>query len=295
MYQESMVLGFPDYHLQAKNLAHLLQIDYAEVEVHRFPDSESNLKLPVDLPSTLIICRSLNCPNDKLIELYFTVKSARDKGCERIILVAPYLCYMRQDKAFEPGEVVSQRMVGKFLSGLVDEVITVDPHLHRVKKLDDVIKTTKAVTLSAAPLLGNFIALQVSEPLIVGPDEESAQWVKQVAEPHGFDYLIGEKTRHSDREVDIVLPELDIERRNIVLVDDMASTGKTLKNATTQLRALGVKNIYCAVTHALFVENAYNELLEAGVKEIWSTDSLTHSSNCISLALLLSKAIQLDE
>jgi len=294
MFEEPLVLGFPDYRLQSKNLAHLLKVDYAEVEIHRFPDGESNLKLPVDLPSTLIICRSLNSPNDKLIELYFTVKAAREKGCEHIILVAPYLCYMRQDKAFEPGEVVSQRMVGKFIGSLVDEVITVDPHLHRVKKLDDVIKTKRTTTLSAASLIGNFIALQVSEPLIVGPDEESTQWVKQVAEPHGFDYLIGEKTRYNDRNVDIVLPDLDIERRNIVLVDDMASTGRTLINVTQQLKGFGVKNIYCAITHALFVENSYNDLLEAGVKEVWSSDSLTHSSNCISLALMISKAIQLE-
>jgi len=293
MYDQPLVLGYPDYRLQAKNLAHLLQLEYAEVEIHRFPDGESKLKLPVELPSTLIICRSLDTPNDKLIELFFTVKAARDKGCEYIILIAPYLGYMRQDKAFQPGEVVSQRMVGKFLTGLVDEIITVDPHLHRVKKLDDIVKVKRCVTLSAAPLIGNLIALQVSEPLVVGPDEESSQWVKQVVEPHGFDYLIGEKTRHNDREVDIVLPELDIERRNIVLVDDMASTGKTLINATMQLRSLGVKNIYCAVTHPLFVESAYNELLEAGIKEIWSTDSLSHRSNCISLASLLAGAIEL--
>jgi len=294
MFEDPIVLGFPDYRLQAKNLARLLQLEYAEAQLHRFPDGESMLKLPVELPSTMIICRSLDSPNDKLIELFFTVKAARDKGCEYIILVAPYLCYMRQDKAFEPGEVVSQRMVGKLLGTLVEEVITVDPHLHRVKKLEDIIRCKRTVTLNAAPLLSNLISLQVSSPLIVGPDEESEQWVKQIAIPQGFDYLVGEKTRHSDREVDIVLPSLDIESRNVVLVDDMASTGKTLICVAQQLKTLGVKNMYCAVTHALFVENSYDELLEAGVKEIWSTDSVTHSSNCVSLASTLAEAINLD-
>ena len=294
MFEDPIVLGFPDYRLQAKSLAHLLKLEYKEVELHRFPDGESKLKLPVELPSTLIICRSLDGPNDKLIELFFTVKTARDKGCEYIILVAPYLCYMRQDKAFQPGEVVSQRMIGKLIGSLVEEVITVDPHLHRIKKLEDIIRCKRAVTLSAAPLLGNLISLQVSEPLLVGPDEESEQWVKQVADLHGFDYLIGEKTRHSDREVDIVLPELDIENRNVVLIDDMASTGRTLINIAQQFKGIGAHNIFCAVTHALFVENAYDDLLSAGVKEIWSTDSVTHKSNCVPLASLLAEAINLD-
>ncbi|MGD8559415.1 MAG: ribose-phosphate diphosphokinase, partial [Gammaproteobacteria bacterium] len=249
--------------------------------------------LPIDIPSTVIICRSLNSPNDKLIELYFIVKELRQKGCERIILVAPYLCYMRQDKAFEPGEVVSQRWVGKLLSHLVEEVITVDPHLHRIKKLDDIIKTRRAVTLSAAELIGNFISLRVAEPLIIGPDEESEQWVQQIAALQGFDYVVGEKTRRGDREVDIVLPPSDVAGHDIVMVDDMASTGKTLINTARQLRDLGANNIYCAVTHALFVDNAYDELLAAGVKEVWSTDSITHDTNCIALSTVLADAIQL--
>lgn len=293
MFFEPLLLGFPDYQLQGKNLARLLKIEYAEVELHQFPDGESKIRLPVDIPSTVVICRSLDSPNNKLIELFFIVKELRQKGCERIILVAPYLCYMRQDKAFEPGEAVSQRWVGKFLSGLVEEVITVDPHLHRVKTLEDIVKVKRAITLSAAPLIGNLISLQVSNPLIIGPDEESKQWVEQIAELHDFNYIVGDKTRLGDKDVNVVLPPSDVEDRNVVLVDDMASTGKTLINTAQQLIEMGVENLYCAITHPLFIGEAYEELLAMGVKEIWSTDSVTHASNCISLASLLAEAIDL--
>ena len=291
MYGDTLLLGFPDYQLQAKNLARLLKVDFAEVEIHTFPDGESKIKLPAVIPDKIIICRSLNFPNEKLIELFFIAKAARQKGCEHITLIAPYLCYMRQDKAFEPGEIISQRMAGKFISSLVDEVITVDPHLHRINNLEEVIKTKRTVTLSAAPLISNHISLQVSDPLIVGPDEESEQWVKQVAEIHGYDYMVAEKTRHSDREVDIVIPASDVENRNVVLVDDVASTGKTLINAAQQLLENGVGSIYCAVTHALFIEDSYQELLSMGIKEIWSTDSVAHPSNCMSLASLIAESV----
>ncbi len=293
MYHEPLVLGFPDYQLQAKNLAHLLNVEYEEAELHHFPDGESKIRLPIDIPSTVIICRSLDSPNNKLIELFFTTKELRQKGCERIILVAPYLCYMRQDKEFQPGEAVSQRWVGKLLASLVDEVITVDPHLHRVKKLDDIVKNIRTVTLSATSLVGNQISLQVANPLIVGPDEESKQWVEQIARLHDFDYLVGDKTRLGDREVNVVLPPSDVKDRSVVLVDDMASTGRTLIHAAQQLVDLGVENLYCAITHALFVGESYDELLATGVKEVWSTDSVSHPSNCISLASLLADAIQL--
>jgi len=291
MYGDTLLLGFPDYQLQAKNLARLLKVDFAEVEIHTFPDGESKIKLPAVIPDKIIICRSLNFPNDKLIELFFIAKAARQKGCEHITLLAPYLCYMRQDKAFEPGEIISQRMAGKFISSLVDEIITVDPHLHRINNLEEVIKTKRTVTISAAPLISNHISLQVSDPLIVGPDEESEQWVKQVAEIHGYDYMIAEKTRHSDRDVDIVIPTSDVENRNVVLVDDVASTGKTLMNAAHQLIENGVSSIYCAVTHALFIENSYQELLSMGIKEIWSTDSVSHPSNCMSLTSLIADSV----
>ncbi|HEY5604022.1 MAG TPA: ribose-phosphate diphosphokinase [Gammaproteobacteria bacterium] len=293
MFHEPMLLGFPDYQLQAKNLARLLKIEYADAELHHFPDGESKIRLPVDIPSTVVICRSLDSPNNKLIELFFTVKELRQKGCEHIILAAPYLCYMRQDKEFQPGEAVSQRWVGRLLASLFDEVITVDPHLHRVKKLDDIIKTKRVVSLSAASLIGNQIALRVADPLIIGPDEESKQWVEQIAQLHQFNYLVGDKTRMGDREVNVVLPPSDVKDRSVVLVDDMASTGNTLINTARQLKNLGVNNIYCAITHALFVGESYQELLATGVKEVWSTDSVSHPSNCISLASLLAEAIKL--
>ena len=294
MYGDTLLLGFPDYRLQAKNLARILSVDFAEVVIHSFPDGESKITIPSTIPDKIIICRSLNNPNEKLLELYFIVKAARQKGCEHITLVTPYLCYMRQDKAFSPGEIVSQRMTGKFISSLVDEVVTVDPHLHRIDNLEEVIKTKRVTTLSAAHLIANHISLQISDPLIVGPDEESGQWAQKIAENQGYSYVVAEKTRHGDRAVDIVLPDFNIEDRNVVVIDDVASTGQTIISAVQQLRDHGVTNIFCAVTHALFVGDSYEELLATGVKAVWSTDSVTHPSNCISLASLIADAMKAD-
>jgi len=127
-----MLLGFADYRPQAESLANALGLPYREVEVHRFPDTECKLRLPSGLPERVVICRSLDRPDTKLVELLLTSATARELGARELTLVAPYLCYMRQDTAFQPGEAISQRIIGRFLAELFDSLITVDPHLHRV-------------------------------------------------------------------------------------------------------------------------------------------------------------------
>ena len=111
-----MLLGFADYRHQAAALAEALALPCREVALHRFPDGESKVTLPSTLPERVLICRSLDRPNDKLIELLLTARTARLCGARQLILIAPYLCYMRQDKAFHPGEAVSQTLVGAFLA-----------------------------------------------------------------------------------------------------------------------------------------------------------------------------------
>ena len=153
---DSLLLGFPEYAAPAQRLAKALHCPYEQVEVHRFPDGESKLRLPPTLPRHVIVCRSLDHPNDKLIELLLTAETARAAGAEQLTLVAPYLCYMRQDMAFHPGEAVSQRIIGRWLADLFDTVITVDPHLHRIDQLSEVIPASRSVTLSAGPRSSPF-------------------------------------------------------------------------------------------------------------------------------------------
>lgn len=289
----TLVLGFSDYQPQASNLANALEIAWDDVIIHRFPDSESKIKLPEKLATHIILCRSLNQPNDKLIELLLVAKTARNMGCKKLSLVAPYLCYMRQDAAFSPGEAISQQIVGPWLGELFDEIITVDPHLHRVNNLDEVLNTQSATCITASELIGNHIKHRLDNPLLAGPDEESLQWVKQVANTHGFDYIVGKKTRTGDRSVKIEFPQTDFQGLDVVLVDDIASTGQTLLAAVVQIKNGGAKSIHCLVTHALFVDNVVNKLKQAGVDQIWSTDSVNHPSNEIALAPLLAGAINI--
>jgi len=286
-----MILSFDDYELQSRKLAESLSMECHIIQRHRFPDGEHKLTLPSSLPDHVIFCRSLDHPNEKLLELLLAAKTARQLGAKELTLVAPYLCYMRQDKAFSPGEVVSQGIIGNFLADLFDDVITIDPHLHRIQYLDQAVPTKNAIALSATSLMTKFLLEHIDNPILLGPDSESEQWVSAVAKPEKWTYGVCEKIRMGDQQVEITLPEIDLKNRSVVIVDDVASSGETLAVATKKCFEKNAKHVDVLVTHALFVNNAKQRLLDEGVRNIWSTDCVNHESNVISSYSLLKKAI----
>ncbi len=287
----TLLLHFDDETANAQRIAAAAGMASTCIGRHRFPDGELKLRLPERLPAHVVLLRSLDQPNEKLVELLLTAQTARSLGATRLTLIAPYLAYMRQDMAFTPGEAVSQRIVGRFLAGLFDALITVDPHLHRVATLQEAVPVPRAVVLSGAPLLADLVARQRPDALLVGPDEESAQWIAQAARRHGFDQAVCRKVRHGDRHVEIELPAADVRGRAVVLLDDVASSGHTLAQAARGLLAAGAASVDVAVTHALFAGDAGQLLWDAGIRNVWSTDCITHPSNAVCMAPVLAAAL----
>jgi ribose-phosphate pyrophosphokinase len=286
-----LILSFDDYEKQSRRLAQALNLPCHMIKRHRFPDGENKLTLPTELPEHVLICRSLDQPNEKLLELLLAAKTARHLGAKTLTLVAPYLCYMRQDIAFNPGEAVSQLIVGNFLAELFDNVITVDPHLHRIDRLEQAVPTKNAVSLSATSLMAEFLHERFKNPVLLAPDSEAEQWVSEVAKPNAWTYGVCNKIRRGDKQVEIALPDLDLAGRSVIIVDDVASSGQTLVVATKKCLVKKAKHVDVLVTHALFVKDAKQHLKEAGVRNIWSTDSVSHESNIIPLYGLLKDAV----
>jgi len=288
----SLVLAFDDEAPLAQALAGALGWACAIVGRHHFPDGETRLRLPPQLPPQVALLRGLQQPNEKLAELLLAAAGARELGTRRLTLVSPYLAYMRQDIAFTPGEVVSQRHLGRLLAACFDAVVTVDPHLHRVATLDEVVPGRRGIALTAAPLLGAWIARQMPAAMLLGPDEEAEQWVRMAAQAHGLDHAVCRKQRHGDRDVDVALPAVPVAGRAVVLFDDVASTGRTLVAATRGLLQSGAASVDVSVTHGLFVDDAVAQIRAAGVRHIWSTDCVPHASNVVSVVPLLAQALQ---
>jgi len=286
-----MLLYFDDEATFASSLAQATGLEPRQVHRHRFPDGELKLTLPVPLPSDMVVLRSLHHPNEKLVELVLLADTARALGVRHLTLVAPYLAYMRQDKAFNPGEAVSQTIIGGLLAERFDAVITVDPHLHRISTLEEAVPARLSVALSAAPLIGAHFAARTTRPLLLGPDSESEQWVKAAAGAQ-LDCAVCSKQRSGDHDVHIELPAVALRGRHVILVDDVASTGGTLVECARLALAAGAERVDAAVTHALLDADAGARLTAAGIRELVSTDTVPHASNRIGVAGLLADALK---
>lgn len=285
------VLSLPDGQAAGKRLAQFLKCDHAIIASRRFPDRESYLRLPPDLAGRqVVLACTLADPDPKLASLLFAADAARELGAARVGLVAPYLAYMRQDRQFAPGEAITSRTFAKVLSMAFDWLITVDPHLHRYAALNEIYDMPTAV-VHAAPRLGAWVKTNVAKPLIIGPDAESEQWVTEVARAAGAPHVVLAKQRSGDRDVRIEMPNLSGFRGcQPVLVDDIASSGRTMVEAARNLRAAGFVDPICLVVHPLFAGDAYREIQQVAAAVI-SCDTVSHVTNGISLAEDLADAV----
>lgn len=262
------------------------------LEIRHFPDGEHYLRIdsPVAGREVLVVA-SLHQPGEKFLPLAFLAATARDLGAARVGLVAPYLAFMRQDSRFQPGESVTAVYFGAMMSRVVDWLVTVDPHLHRLASLDTVYTIPTGVA-RAAGAIAAWLRREVPRAVLIGPDAESEQWVAAVAALCDAPYVVLEKIRRGDREVSVSTPVLDAwPERTPVLIDDIISTARTMIEATGQIRRAGGAAPICIGIHAVFADRAHDDLLAAGATRVVTCNTIPHATNAICVADAIADAV----
>lgn len=289
-----LVQAFDDEAAPAQRLAEALGAPFASIALHRFPDGEA-LPTVSGAGETVIVYRSLDRPDAKLMPLLLAAEAWRGAGVRRLVLVAPYLCYLRQDARFRPGQPISRDVIASLIGPRFDRIVTVAPHLHRTRDLAAAFATS-ATVLSAADALAGAVAGGAADiPIVIGPDVESEPVVAALAGRLGAPFTTLRKIRNGDSDVALTAPaDLDVAGRRVVLADDVCSSGATLAAAARALIARGATLVEAAVAHGLYDEPALSALRQAGVARIVATDSCAHPGPSVALAHTLAQALKSD-
>jgi ribose-phosphate pyrophosphokinase len=288
-----LLFSLDDAHPLLSPLCRGLNAEAGQLERRRFPDGESYLRIHNEVTGRpVLVLADLSRPDDKFLPLSFLCDTLRELGASQVGLIAPYLCYMRQDCRFHSGEAVTSRTFARLLSQQIDWLVTVDPHLHRYHSLDEIYRVPSSV-VQAAPLLADWLGERQEPLLLVGPDAESEQWVAKIAAQSGHNYVVGSKVRSGDRQVAIQLPDLSAWRQHTaVIIDDVISSGQTVLRCLQALRAQGLQQVDCAVIHGLFADDIAQQLTDKGLRRLITTNAIAHTSNAIDLSPLLLAPIQ---
>ncbi len=276
----------------AKRLSKKLKANLVKSEVRVFPDGESKITLNGNLSKKKsVVVQSIYPPVDtNLVQALSLISKAKETSSE-VIAVIPYMGYARQDREFLPGEIVTMKVLAKLFKGVgASKIIAVDIH----SKMGLKHFTIKSKNVTAIPdLVKYFKKLSLKNPLVVSPDQGGKDRAKEFAKEFESKYIALEKKRDKKTgKVQIKTKNSDtVVGRDLILVDDMISTGGSIIKATQFLKKQKCKRVYVACTHALLMNGAEKKIKKAGVTSIVSTNTIPGKTSVVDVSSTIAKAI----
>jgi len=291
-----IVIGGSSCQDLASKVAEKLGTKAAKLEIRRFPDGEKYLRVLEDVKGDeVVVIQSIHhTPDELLFEYLLIVDTLKDLRVKRVHSFIPYFAYARQDERFNAGEALSFKTVGKLMKTVgTDEIFTIDIHQHRVLKSAEVFGIPTR-DLSAMPLLADYVRAkgELENPLVIGPDADAERWAKLAADQLKADYDVFEKKRLSSEKVEVKPRKSDAKGRDVLIVDDIISTGGTIVEATKTLFAQGAHKVVVACTHPILAGDALERIRHAGAADIIGTDTIPGPISLVSVAPLIAQTVR---
>jgi ribose-phosphate pyrophosphokinase len=280
-----LIIGGSASQKLAAKVAWNLEENLSPIETRRFPDGERYIRINGEVPKEVVVIQSTGYPQDEnLMELFLLLKNLKSLGVERTRVVIPYFGYGRQERRFKSGEAVSAVIVAELLEAAgASEIYSINLHEKNIKEFFNI----PVHEISAMPLIANYIRQQMEDPMIIGPDKGALGFATEVSRilKCECDYL--EKIRISPEKVETKPKNLDVAGRDVVIIDDIISTGGTIVSASKILRDLGANKVVVGCVHPVLVEDALLKIFAAGVDDVFATDTLKSDVSNISVAPLI--------
>lgn len=278
------IVGGPASQLLAGRVSDALESNLLISESKRFPDGELYTRILDDFSDNVTIIQSTVNDSD-FISLLQLIDACN--GAAQINVVIPYMGYARQDKQFKRGEPISSRAIARAIKA--DNVFTVNIHNESILDYFD----ARAVNLDATPMIGKYIKnMKFKDPLIVAPDDGAINLAMNASENLGIDYDFLEKTRLSGEEVSIQPKNIAVKGRDVIIIDDIISTGGTMAETISLLKKQGAHEVFAACVHPVLSNNAILKLFKAGVKGIIATDTIDKGVSVVSVAPVIASVLQ---
>ncbi len=294
---EKILIAGPASQILGVKIAQELGIETMNTEIKIFPDGENYLRINIEDETLLankevIIVQSTGPSssgnqNSRLFELFMMIDSVKRMGAVKIIVVAPYLAYARQDKIFRPGESQFAKVIFRIINSLgIDEFYAVDVHAPLI--MDEC--SCKAVNIDSMKLLADYIKSKGGkEIVVVAPDKGAVERSKTFAKHFGEDVPVDffEKKRDVKTGEIKMSGKLSLKGKDVVIADDIIATGGTMATAIKLVKESGANRVFAVATHALLLQQAKYRILKAGADEIIGTDSIDNEASKVSLAKII--------
>lgn len=277
------IIGGPASQLLAGRVSRSVKSNLIVSEFKKFPDGELYTRILDEIGSEVTIIQSTVNDTDLIALLQLIDASS---AASRVNVVIPYMGYARQDKQFKKGEPLSARALARTIKA--DNIYTIN--IHDLSILD--YFDAKAVNLDATPMIGKYIKnMEFNDPLIIAPDDGAINIAKSASADLGIEYDYLEKTRLSGETVSIQPKNVKVNGRDVIIIDDIISTGGTMAEAISLLRKQGAHEVFAACVHPVLSNNAILKLFKAGVKGIIATDTIDKGVSVVSVAPIIASAI----
>ncbi|MCE8424944.1 MAG: ribose-phosphate diphosphokinase [Candidatus Methanoperedens sp.] len=278
------IIGGPASQLLSGRVAEEIKVELLVSEIKKFPDGELYTRVLDEISGSITIIQSTVTDSD-----FIALLQLIDASCDasHITVVIPYMGYARQDKKFKEGEPISARAIAGAVKA--DTVYTINIHNESILDYFD----AKAVNLDATPVIGKYIKnMGLVNPIIIAPDDGAIRLAMNASNDLGLDYDFLDKTRLSGETVTIRPKNVAVKGRDVIIIDDIISTGGTMAETISLLRKQGAHEVYTACVHPVFSSNAMLRLYKAGVKGIIATDTIEKGVSMVSAAPVIATAIK---
>ncbi len=263
--------------------------EHGDIRIKRFPDGEFYIRILSDVKGKECAVIKSTDSNDAMVELFIILDAIRDMGASRISAIVPYLAYARQDKRFNEGEALSAKTILGLIKKFSDTIMTVNCHfLHSSGESE--FQGIEIRNLDAFPLLTNYFMGKLKNPFILAPDKGSIGLAKKTSEIIGCEFDFINKIRISGDDVMMETKEMDLKNRDVIILDDIISTGGTIVQAANFARSNKAKSINVGCVHGIFSRGL--DKLNSVADEIVCTDTIQREISRVSVADLIAGELQ---